>query len=141
MSDTPTLAEGIGRIHDESRGMMNLHVIRREDAPRLLLAALAGDKEAGHLLHQVSQSIAQIEAAPARAPVQCGCCGSNLTNGRFSFAIATPDIADPSAGLGMAICWRCGTSLGVVRAAAVRALRLIWPNCRAVTVHPEGGRA
>lgn len=135
------LAEGIARVHDEAAGVLSVHVVRVSDAPGLICAAVSGNERAAQLVVQVNDLLHRIGAAPANSPMQCGCCGSDLRPGRFAFAIATPDIADPSAGLGMAICRRCGTSLGAITAAAVRALQLIWPNARPVTIHGATGHA
>lgn len=135
------LAEGIARIHSEAAGVLSVHVVRMSDAPGLIYAAVSGNQEAAQVVVQVNDLLLRIDAAPAHSPMQCGCCGSNLKPGRFALAITTPDIADPSAGLGMAICRRCGISVGAITAAAVRALQLIWPGGRVISVHGTAGRA
>jgi hypothetical protein len=137
-----TLAQAVQAIQDEAGGLLSLHVIRREDGPRLIAGTLSGDREAAQLLVQVIDLLHRIDTAPASSQMQCGCCGSNLHGGRFAIAIATSDISEPSAGLGMAICRRCGTSLGAIKAAVLTALRCIWPDGRFVTpTHSDGGRA
>jgi len=136
------LAQALQALQAEAGGLLSLHVIRRDDASRLIAGALSGDRGAAQLMLQVNDLLHRISAAPASSPMQCGCCGSDLQGGRFAIAIATPDISDPSAGLGMAICRRCGTSLGAIKAAALTALRCIWPDGRFVTpTHSDGGRA
>ncbi len=143
MSARPgTLAQAVQALQAEAGGLLSLHVIRQGDGPRLIVGALSGNREAAQVMLQVSDMLQRIGNAPASSPMQCGCCGSNLQAGRFALAIATPDILDPSAGLGMAICRRCGTSLGAIKAAALTALRCIWPDGRFVDItHPDGGRA
>ena len=137
-----TLAGAIQQFHEEAAGVLGITIVRRQDAARLALDALAGDDTALTLLRQVNDCLQRIDAAPAGNRTQCGCCGSDLAAGRFAIVIASPEISDPSAGLGLAICSRCGVTAGAIKAAAVRALRLIWPGLRPVTVtHPAGGRA
>ena len=104
-------------------------------------AAISGDTEAAQLLYQVNGLLARIIAAPADAPMECGCCGTPLDGGRFAFVIASPDIANPEVGMGLAICRRCGTTLGAIKAAALTALRGFWPDGRYVDVTHPGGRA
>jgi len=143
MSARPgTLADAVARVQQQAGGLLALHVVRQDEAARLIVGAVSGDREAAQLLVAVNDLLHRIGAAPASSPMQCGCCGSDLQAGRFALAIATPDISDPSAGLGMAICRRCGITLGAIKAAALTALRCIWPDGRFVTpTHPSGGRA
>lgn len=136
------LAQAVQALQLEAGGLLALHVIRQEDGPSLIAGGLSGNREAAQVMLQVSDLLQRIGGAPASSPMQCGCCGSNLQAGRFALAIVTPDILDPSAGLGMAICRRGGTSLGAIKAAALTALRCIWPGGRFVTpTHSDGGRA
>lgn len=142
MSHAPnSLAEAVGRIQAHARGLLTFQVIRRDDVPAMIAAATGGDAEAMQLLHQVNSLLIRIVSAPADTPMECGCCGTPLANGRFAFVIASPDIADPEGGLGLAICRRCGTTLGSIKAAAVRALKMIWPEARPVAIHRTAGHA
>jgi len=137
-----TLAQAVQAIQEEAGGLLSLHVIRQCDGPCLIAGALSGNQEAAQVMLQVTDLLHRISNAPVSSPMQCGCCGGNLQAGRFALAIATPDIMNPAAGLGMAICRRCGTSLGSIKAAALTALRCIWPDGRFVDVTlPDGGRA
>lgn len=141
-SKPATWAEAVRQVHDEAAGMLSVVIVRQCDAVHLALDALSGDDTAVALLLQVKDCIQRIEGASACNRTQCGCCGADLASGRYALAIATPDISDPSAGLGMAICRRCGVTVGAIKAAALSALRLIWPDLRPVQVtHPEGSRA
>ncbi len=135
------LAEGIARVHDEAAGMLALDVILYTDVPRLAAAALDGCQDTARLLIALGSALRQIGAAPANNPAECGCCGAALRPGRFAIVIARPNICDPVHGLGTAICTRCGPTRGAVRAAAVRALQLIWPGARHVIPHETAGHA
>lgn len=143
MSAAPsTLNKAIAHVQAESGGVLALYVIRPDDTEHLFAGVLAGDAEATQVFVAATEMLQRIHAAKATTPMQCGCCGSDLQPRRFALAIATPDVADPSAGLGLAICRRCGSSPGRIKAAALVALRLIWPGGRFVTpTHPDGGRA
>jgi hypothetical protein len=136
-----TLAEGIAALHDEAGGMLTLDVILHTDVPRLAAAALDGCQDTARLLIALGSALRQIGAAPANSPAECGCCGAALRPGRFAIVIARPNICDPVHGLGTAICTRCGPTRGAVRAAGVRAVKLIWPNARPVTIHGAAGHA
>ena len=141
-SKRATWVEGIRQVHDESAGMLSVVIVRQCDAVHLAMDALSGDDKAVALLQQVNDCLQRIGAAPARKPAQCGCCGTNLEAGRFAIVIASPDTDTPSAGLGLAICRRCGVTAGAIKAAALSALKVIWPDLRPVQVtHPEGSRA
>ena len=137
-----TWANDIRRLHDAAAGLLNLDVVRRCDAPGLMLAAVAGSADAARLLLDVSDFLARIQSAPAAAPMECGCCGKPLRQGRYNLVVARPAEGDTARGLGLAICYRCGTSLGAIKAAATTALRLIWPQARCIEItHHDGGRA
>ena len=135
-------ADDIRRLHDAAAGVLNLDVVRRCDAPGLILAAVAGNTDAARLLLDVNDFLAHIQSAPASFPMECGCCGKPLHQDRYNLVLARPAESDTAKGLGLAICFRCGTSVGAVRAAATTALPLIWPDARCIEItHPDGGRA
>ncbi len=136
-----TLAEGITAIHDEAAGMLTLDVILQRDVPRLIAAALDGCEDTARLLTALNSALQQIGTAPASSPAQCGCCGTALQAGKFAIVIARPDTCDPVHGMGLAVCRRCGPTSGAIKAAAVRALKLIWPNARPVSIHSAAGHA
>ena len=135
-------ADDIRRLHDDAAGLLNLDVVRRCDAPGLMLAAAAGNADAARLLLDVNDFLARIQSAPAKSPMECGCCGKPLRQGSYNLVVARPAEGDMAKGLGLAICYRCGTSLGAIKAAAITSLRLIWPQARCIEItHPDGGRA
>jgi len=136
------LQEGIERVSDEASGLLTLQVIQRADMPALVLDALAGSNEAVQLLRLTRDTLANIQAAPRRKPMLCGTCPRALRDGQFSVIIARPACDDPTQGLALAICTKCGPDYATVTAKATIALSRIWPDVRPVEVtHPEGGQA
>ena len=139
MSDT--WAENIQVLHHEAGGMLTLDVLLCSDMPRLTVAALAGCQDTSRLLIALGSALRQIGAAPASSPPLCGCCGAALRPGKFAIVIARPDTCDPVNGMATAICTRCGMTRGAVKAAAIRAVKLLWPDARPVTIHGTAGHA
>ncbi len=136
------LRDGIQRVSDEAGGLLDLQVVQRTDLPALILNALAGSSEAAQTLRLVNDTVANIQAAPRRKPMLCGCCPRTLRGGRYAVIIARAACDDPTQGLAMAICTKCGPDFGAIQAKATVALARIWPNVRPVAVtHPDGGRA
>ena len=134
------LQEGVQRVNDEAGGVLSLQVIQRGDMPALISDALAGSGEAMELLRLVRETMDGIQGAPRRKPMLCGSCPKALRNGRFSIVLAKPACDDPTQGVAMMICAKCGSSIGAIQAAALVALRRIWPDARPITVtHPDGG--
>ena len=136
------LRDGIQRLNDEAGGLLTLQVIQRADLPALMLDGLMGDAEAVEALRLVNNVVGGIQAAPRRKPMLCGACPRGLHGKAYSIIIARPACDDPSAGLALAICNRCGPDFAGIQVAARVALARIWPNLRPVAVtHPQGGRA
>ncbi len=136
------LRDGIRQVHVEAGGLLELQVVQRADMSALILDALAGSDEAAQLLRLTQDTLAKIKAAPRREPMLCGACPRALQGGRFAIIIAKPSCDDPTQGIAMAICTRCGPNLPGIQAAARTALQRIWPDLRPVVVtHPKGGRA
>lgn len=138
----PEWAAGVQRLHDEAAGVVHLDVVRQTDMPRLILAGLGGNVEAGRLLLAVTDALRRIQCAPADAPMECACCGKALKASRYSIVVVQPAVNDPADRMTMAICGRCGPTVGAIKAAATRSLQSIWPNVRPIEItHSEGGRA
>jgi len=136
------LQEGVQRVNDEAGGMLTVQVIQQHDMPAMIAGALGGSAEAMQLLRLTNQVLANIQGAPRRKPMLCGCCPRALRGGRYAVIIARPACDDPTEGLSLAICRKCGPDFDAIQAKATVALARIWPNVRPVTVtHPEGGRA
>ncbi len=134
------LRDGIQRVNDEAGGLLELQVIQRTDLPALILDAVAGSDEAAQTLRLVNDTVASIQAAPRRRRMLCGACPCELRGGRFSIIIARPARDDPTQGLSLAICRKCGPDFDAIQAKAAVALARIWPNLRRVTItHPGGG--
>ncbi len=139
MNDLP---DTIQRVHAEAGGLLELLVFQSTDAPELILDALAGSAEAKQTLRHIKAVVGSVRAAPRRKPMLCAACPRALRGGVFSIVIARPACDDPTRGLGLAICPRCGPDRDTAHAAAAVALRRIWPDLRPVTItHPAGGRA
>jgi hypothetical protein len=137
-----TLQEGVQRVNDEAGGMLTVQVIQQHDMPAMIAGALGGSAEAMQLLRLTNQVLANIQGAPRRKPMLCGCCPRALRGGRYAVIIARPACDDPAQGLSLAICRKCGPDFDAIQVKATVALARIWPNVRPVTVtHPEGGRA
>ncbi len=134
------LRDGIQRVSDEAGGMLMLQVIQRGDMPALVLDALAGSDEAAQLLRMARDMVASVQAAPRKKPMLCGACPRALRNGRFALIIAKPACDNPTQGIAMAICPRCGPTYGAIQAAAAVALRRIWPDLRPIAVTHQDGR-
>ncbi len=142
MNADPEWAAGVQRLHDEAAGIVHLDVVRQTDMPCLVLAGLNGSVEAGRLLFAVTDALRRIQGAPADALMECACCGKALKASRYSIVVVRPSVSDPAARMTLAICGRCGPTVGAIKAAATRSLRSIWPYVRPIEVtHPEGGRA
>ena len=136
------LQDGVQRVNDEAAGLLTLLVVRRADLPGLMLDALGGSDKAVQLLQQALDTATAIEAAPRRQPMLCARCPRALRGRQYAVVIARPACDDPSTGLALAVCPKCGPDLATIQAAAHVALRRIWPGLREVTItHPEGGQA
>ena len=136
------LRDGIQHLQDQAGGLLTLQVVQRADLSALMMNGLMGDAEAMQVLRLVNDTVVGIQAAPRRKPMLCGACPRGLHGGAFSISIARPACDDPSAGLALAICNRCGPDFAAIQVAARVALARIWPDLRPVAVtHPQGGRA
>jgi len=137
-----TLQDGVQRVNDEAGGLLTVQVIQQHDMPAMVADALCGRAEAMQLLRLTNQVLANIQGAPRRNPMLCGSCPRALRGGRYAVIIARPTCDDPTQGLSLAICRKCGPDFDAIQVKATVALARIWPNVRPVTVtHPEGGRA
>ena len=143
MSAFASWAAGIRRIHAAAAGLVALHVVRAVDAPGLMAGAERGDTDAARLMVAADLCLQGIARAPADAPAECSGCHVPLREGRYSIVVACP-AADPIPAevLTLAICQRCGPTLGAIHPAAARALRELWPDYRPVTLtDADRGRA
>ncbi len=134
------LQEGVQRVNDEAGGLLTLQVIQRQDMPAIIADAICGSAEAAQLMRLTNQVLANIQGAPRQKPMLCGCCPRALRGGRYAIIIARPACDDPTQGLSLAICRKCGPDFDAIQAKAAVALARIWPNLRRVTItHPGGG--
>ena len=136
------LHDGIQQVHAEAGGLLTLQVVQCGDMPALILDALAGSGEAVQTLRLTRETLANIEAAPRRKPALCGSCPRALRGRQFAIIIARPACDDPTQGIAMAVCARCGPDHGAIQAKAAVALARIWPDVRPISItHSHGGRA
>lgn len=136
------LRNGIQRVSDEAGGLLELQVVQHAYLPALIGDALGGSTEALQLLRLVNDVAGSIQSAPRRKPMLCGSCPRGLHGAAFSVIVARPACDNPSEGLALAICPKCGPTHDAIQAAATVALGRIWPNIWPVTVtHSSGGRA
>ncbi len=142
MNARDRLVDGIGVIHREADGVLVVDVVRRQDCPELLLAALGGDLHSMNLLWSVYLSLDNIAKAPRNRPMLCGSCPRPLNgDADFAIVIAAPENADRTKALGMAICTGCAATVPAITAKAAEALRKIWPDLRHVEVSAAVGHA
>ena len=122
--------------------MLTLQVVQRADLPALIRDVLAGSDKAVQLLRLTRDALASIEAAPRQKPMLCGSCPRALRGGQYAVIVARPACDDPTQGIAMVICARCGPDRAAIEVRAAAALRRVWPDARAIEVtHPAGGRA
>lgn len=134
---------GVERFQAESGGLMMLSIIQPADLPFVIADAAAGDAEAGQLLQQIITVTDNIRSAPRKRRMLCGACPRPLRPDMgFAVVVAIPGCDDPSAGLALAICTRCGSDRASITAKAAVALRRIWPDLRPIMItNPAGGHA
>ncbi len=137
-----TLGDGLRQLQRDSGGVVLLQIVRPPEAGALATLAAGGDTEAGQLLEAAMQIIDRVAAAPGREPVRCSGCGAAIRRMRFTCAVVLPFQAASTAGLGMAICFGCGTEISAIMDATQKAVRRILPLTRAIRpTHATGGRA
>ncbi len=137
-----SLGDGLRALHRESGGVVLLQIVRPLEAGALAELAAGGDAEAEQLLEASLQVIQRVASASRRDPVCCAACKARVLGMQFACAVVLPYQASADAGIGMAICWGCGTEPAAILAAAQNAIRELWPNTRAIrATHTTGGRA
>ncbi len=132
----------VRELHCDAAGAIELQIIRPREASALAELAGAGNERARIFLNAGTDLVRQIAAMPTDHPAQCAACARRIRKMRFSAAVVLPYRADASCSMGFAICWRCGTEIPQIRAAAIGALRSLWPAAREIRLTNEaGGRA
>lgn len=138
---TETWEEGIRRFSEESAGAFFVHVVERGDLPGLLADALAGDADAERLAGLVQGTLERIAAAPRHKPMLCACCPCAVKGGPFAVVVAMPARDDATRGVALAVCGSCASGRDAVQAAALAALRKLWPDLRPIDINAAEGRA
>lgn len=134
-------ADGIARISAECAGVVALQVVTPEDLPEMLAASLMGDREATRLAHLVAQALRRIEEAPRSRAMLCAACPKRLRGGRYAIVCAVPHRDDPREALTLGVCRRCATRHDAIVQKAGQALKRVWPDLRAIDIHPGRGHA
>ena len=137
----PSLAAGIKAIHREAQGVLGLDIIRREDMPDVIGAAVAGDARALMLFRAVCTTLERIKAAPTADPLLCASCPKALNDGNFAVVVASPTDGHPAHGLALCVCTGCATSVPDITTKAAALLRSVWPDLRSVTIGGATGHA
>jgi hypothetical protein len=131
------------RLAAESAGLLLVHVIGKGHLPALVRATLDGDVRAAQLVKSVLVSINNVESAPRHDPMPCGARQRPVKpRSRYAVGVALPDIDLPRRAMGFALCPQCCSSVATADAAALRAVRDVWPTAQSIVItHPTGGRA
>ena len=118
-----------------------VHYLTPNRALDVIALAMVGDTQARQIATVFVETVAGMKRMPRHRPALCGCCPRALV-GDFLVCVALPADDAGAHGFGFGLCDHCGADGSHLDANAAKALRRIWPDCRAVTVtHPKGGRA
>lgn len=139
------LQAGVEKLAAESGGLLTMDAVRTCDLPHLLTDALFGDAEAQALVKPVMHVMSKVASAPKRRPMLCASCPRPLREGdKFAAVVVRGAVDDPTRAITMAVCRRCGPTLGAIKAAAAVGLRGVFPEARDlgdVDLKQPGGRA
>ncbi len=142
MTSSPddALAASINLVEAESAGVLQICVIRQADVPDLMVA-VHGDIDAMRSCRAILGAQDQIAAAPKHKSMRCASCPRPLRKAKFSFVVVLPDCAEPTDGLGLAVCTKCATETMAIEIKAAEAFKNIWQNARPFFITHPGGRA
>jgi hypothetical protein len=97
-----------GLLNDEGGGLQHARLVRPDDVPEMLAAALLGDRTAGSMLRAVSESIDRITRAPRSRPVLCAACPAPIRSPTgTTFGVLLPAVDAPRTVLAFALCPQC----------------------------------
>jgi hypothetical protein len=135
-SGPPPAGEGAGQLYE-------LIFADQAEVADMLLAADGGDERAGLIAHAATECVAAtVAAARTTTPRLCLACPRELTDYRFSVALAVPGCDDPAKIICGALCHTCEATDDGSRERAMLAFRAVWPSLRPIRVtHPSGGHA
>ncbi len=127
----------------QTGGLIEIGLVMPGMLPNIRAAAAAGDDRALMLQQSANAVRRQVAAAPRKRPVLCSCCPQPLASARYAVCVAIPGGQHrPSHGITFGVCRRCGDTEPAVHSAAIKALQILWPETRPITItHPFGGRA
>lgn len=137
------LSRAVQQVAVEGGGLLVFDALHVRDIPLLAMETLDGDREAGVLLHAVTDLMRKVTAAPQNRPMLCVSCPRAVRSGaKYSIAVLRGAADNATQAIAFVVCPRCGPTLGAVRAAATVAVRKFFPDARAVEpTHQDGGRA
>lgn len=127
------LAEHLRTIHRDGSGVIELHILQREDMAPLLAAAYLGESTAAQLALAVNDALRNIQNPPGKQPMLCCCCARPLEGGNFAIGLAMPSCTDATGALAFAVCEQCATTRNEIMSKAMTSLRAIWPDLQPVS--------
>ena len=134
-------AEGMRAVHDQAAGAVMVEIITPGIMVEMIGEALAGDADVLQRLSVANEFIREARGSPEHRPMLCGTCPQPIRETPFNMALAIPARDDAENVICIGICQKCGTRPAELLARAQEAFRKIWPDLRAVSIHPTAGRA
>jgi hypothetical protein len=137
-----SFASHIEALHNEAAGVLGVYVISPKDAPRVLLAAYAGNEKAIQIVQLIEYCLHDLDEYK---PL-CLTCDFEFSANEMPdvFVVIVPDRNDVERGLGMGLCPNCAAGhADKLTEVAQRAVRKIWPSARKldITFTESVGRA
>lgn len=134
MSGIADWAEGVGLLHQESGGVMRVHLVTPAIGLQLVVAAGLGDRYAGALMQVIKDGAYKVATANHDNAVLCLCCPRPiLALKKTTFCIVTPLGDAPGHALCSMICSECAVAVDLDEQVQI-ALRGIWPDLRLIDV-------
>ncbi|MGI4951202.1 MAG: hypothetical protein ACRYGM_05305 [Janthinobacterium lividum] len=134
-------AQGIRAVHDQAAGALLVEIVRPADMAGLIADAMAGYSNAYQILRLTNEFIQAVRASAPKRPMLCGCCPRSIRRRPFNVALAIPACDDAANAVVIGICDHCATDPDALLDKARQGLARIWPDLRAIDVHPTTGCA
>ena len=113
---------GLDRLHAEAAGVLQVTVVRADQASDLLLQAICGDADAFRLVQSASHLSERIAKATGTEAVVCGSCPRPLRHGGFALVVVAPSCDDPTQVLAFGICGACAVENNAIGTKAIEAV-------------------
>jgi hypothetical protein len=142
MQRVVTIAEGISTIHRLAAGVVLMNLVPIRDLARLQVAAETGDEQAIAAIRAIGHSIGnQVAGVAVGRPPPCFVSARPMmTYHDTAFCVIVPHAPGSVHTLTGVVCQNC-TRLPDLKARAVTAMRLIWPNARKIEILNALGHA